>query len=550
MRKVYGETFDALRNNLREVQATTAEIQSMLHATFRQLNAEHGFTLQAPAEPDLPGFEQQLGQIEQSHIHYLGVGNLLKLAQPDFCDKLVRALASRLRVVNEAAMTEVERWSKGAGAQLDAQLKERRRNFTKRIEAVERIQSAAGNLDERLAELAAQEAALAELHERLRRAHRAADQQRSAERRRRRRAANSVPPEALRTGGAASCAPTFADAHRRLAAQPWPQRTALAEHARSLPCLAVRGHAPADPGVAPCWATSRASWSAFPTVQALAAGTEDEVLGLWSGLGYYSRARNMHRCAQEVVARFGGAFPRNAGRAADPAGHRPLHRRGDRGLLLRRAGGDPRRQRQAGADARAGLRRRSGAAAQERALWDAATELLPPARERRAMARYTQGLMDLGATVCMPRKPSCMICPVQDLCVARREARRSAIRSRRASCGAARSRSGCWKRAMRRAASGSISGRRAGIWAGLYCLPVLRQPRRAARGAVARRARGRLQRRSAAFLHVLTHKDLHLHPVDWTARDGALLSPRGAWFAEDAWPALGLPAPVRKLLAA
>lgn len=167
VRKVYGETFDSLRNNLREVQATTAEIQSMLHATFRQLNAEHGFTLQAPAEPDLLGFEQQLSQIERSHMHYLGVGNLLKLAQPDFCDKLVRALASRLRVVNEAAMTEVERWSKGAGAQLDAQLKERRRNFTKRIEAVERIQSAAGNLDERLAELSAQESGLAELHRRL-----------------------------------------------------------------------------------------------------------------------------------------------------------------------------------------------------------------------------------------------------------------------------------------------------------------------------------------------------------------------------------------------
>ena len=168
VRKVYGETFDALRNNLREVQATTAEIQAMLHATFRQLNAEHGFTLLAPAEPDLVEFEMQLTQIEKSHTQYLGVGNLLKLAQPDFCDKLVRALASRLRVVNEAAMSEVERWSKGAGAQLDAQLKERRRNFGRRIEAVDRIQHAAGNLEERLAELAAQEAGLADLHRRLR----------------------------------------------------------------------------------------------------------------------------------------------------------------------------------------------------------------------------------------------------------------------------------------------------------------------------------------------------------------------------------------------
>jgi len=167
VRKVYSETFDALRNNLREVQATTGEIQSMLHATFRQLNAEHGFTLQAPPEPDLLSFEAQLGKIEESHTHYLGVGNMLKLAQSDFCDKLVRALASRLRVVNEAAMSEVERWSKGAGAQLDAQLKERRRNFGKRIESIERIQMAAGNLEERLAELAAQESGLTELHRRL-----------------------------------------------------------------------------------------------------------------------------------------------------------------------------------------------------------------------------------------------------------------------------------------------------------------------------------------------------------------------------------------------
>ncbi|RZI77423.1 MAG: dynamin family protein [Variovorax sp.] len=168
VRKVYAETFDALRNNLREVQATTAEIQAMLHATFRQLNAEHGFTLLAPAEPDLLEFEKQLTQIEKSHTQYLGVGNLIKLAQPEFCDKLVRALTSRLRVVNEAAMSEVERWSKGAGAQLDAQLKERRRNFGRRIEAVDRIQHAAGNLEERLAELAAQESGLAELHRRLR----------------------------------------------------------------------------------------------------------------------------------------------------------------------------------------------------------------------------------------------------------------------------------------------------------------------------------------------------------------------------------------------
>lgn len=167
VRKVYGATFDVLRSNLREVQATTSEIQAMLHATFRQLNAEHGFSLQAPAEPDLSGFVNELDGIERSHLHYLGVGNLLKLAQGDFCDRLVRALGSRVRTVNEAAMTEVERWSKAAGAQLDAQLKERRRNFVRRIESVERIQNAAGGLDERLAEIRAQEQELRLLNERL-----------------------------------------------------------------------------------------------------------------------------------------------------------------------------------------------------------------------------------------------------------------------------------------------------------------------------------------------------------------------------------------------
>ncbi len=167
VRKVYGATFDLLRGNLREVQATTSEIQAMLHATFRQLNAEHGFSLQAPAEPDLSGFVNELDGIERSHLHYLGVGNLLRLAQSDFCDRLVRALGSRVRTVNEAAMTEVERWSKAAGAQLDAQLKERRRNFVRRIESVERIQNAAGGLDERLGEIRAQEQELQVLNERL-----------------------------------------------------------------------------------------------------------------------------------------------------------------------------------------------------------------------------------------------------------------------------------------------------------------------------------------------------------------------------------------------
>ncbi|RYF67709.1 MAG: dynamin family protein, partial [Comamonadaceae bacterium] len=167
VRKVYGSTFDALRANLAAVQSTLAEIQSMLNATFRQLNAEHSFSLQAPAEPDLGEFGAELGRIEQSHLHYLGVGNVLRLAQAEFCHKLVRALASRVRAVNDAAVAEVDRWSKAASAQLDVQLRERRRSFVRRLESVERVQSAAGNLDERLTEIDVQEKALDTLQQRL-----------------------------------------------------------------------------------------------------------------------------------------------------------------------------------------------------------------------------------------------------------------------------------------------------------------------------------------------------------------------------------------------
>lgn len=167
VRKTYGATFNTLRGNLSEVQATAGEIQSMLNATFRQLNAEHGFSLQAPPEPDLSEFAAELGRIEESHVRYLGVSNVLKLTQADFCNKLVRALASRVRAVNDAAVAEVDRWSKSAGAQLDVQLQERRRSFVRRIESVERVQTAASGLDERLGEINSQEQTLVALQQRL-----------------------------------------------------------------------------------------------------------------------------------------------------------------------------------------------------------------------------------------------------------------------------------------------------------------------------------------------------------------------------------------------
>ncbi len=160
VRKAYARTFDRLREGLRQGEKISSEIQTMLTGTFRQLNAEYGFSLQAPREPDLARYERDLDLVERSHNQYLGVSNALKLAQPEFADRLVRALATRLRVIYESALGEVELWNKSAAAQLDAQLRERRRNFGRRLEAIERIQQAASGLDDRIAEIEAQEAAL------------------------------------------------------------------------------------------------------------------------------------------------------------------------------------------------------------------------------------------------------------------------------------------------------------------------------------------------------------------------------------------------------
>ena len=283
----------------------------------------------------------------------------------------------------------------------------------------------------------------------------------------------------------------------------------------------------------------------FPDVVALAAGSEDEVFGLWSGLGYYSRARNMHRCAQEVVARFGGAFPQTAvelatlpgiGRSTASAiaafcfGERVAILDGNVKRVLTRV---------------LGFAGDMSSAAQERALWALATQLLPPAGEHQAIARYTQGVMDLGATVCLPRRPSCMLCPVNATCVALREGEpeRYPVKTRK----------------LRRTAQSlwllhacDMSGRvwlekrpARGIWAGLYSLPAF-ESREALLDSLSP-AEGAAAEDGPAFVHVLTHKDLHLHPIDVTCEARAL-SALGDWFAPEAWSALGLPAPVRKLL--
>jgi hypothetical protein len=167
VKKAYGDTFEQLRAGLRKVQSINAEIQSMLAASFRQLNAEHGFSLQAPPEPSLASYLHDFELVERSHLQYLSLGNVFRLAQPEFADRLVRALATRLRIIHETALTDIEQWSKSSAAQLDAQLRERRRNFGRRLEAIDRIQHASGGLDERMAEIRDREATLQQLEGKL-----------------------------------------------------------------------------------------------------------------------------------------------------------------------------------------------------------------------------------------------------------------------------------------------------------------------------------------------------------------------------------------------
>lgn len=141
----------------------------------------------------------------------------------------------------------------------------------------------------------------------------------------------------------------------------------------------------------------------FPDVQSLAAAEEGEVLAFWSGLGYYSRARNLHRCAQQIVDLHGGEFPQNAERLAQLPGIG----RSTAGAITSFCFSE--RVPILDANVRRVLTRVLGFTADlalaknERLLWDQAQALLPVSDLYSAMPRYTQGLMDLGATVCTPK---------------------------------------------------------------------------------------------------------------------------------------------------
>ena len=152
-----------LRALLDSARRRDGELRDMLAAQFARLNADFGFGLAAAVPAELGGFVEELDLIERNYVQYLGLTQALRLAQPKFREQFRRMLVSKLRVVFETASGELELWNKTASAQLDAQLRDRRRSFRKRREALERVQGAAGELETRIADLEKQDRRLLEL---------------------------------------------------------------------------------------------------------------------------------------------------------------------------------------------------------------------------------------------------------------------------------------------------------------------------------------------------------------------------------------------------
>ncbi len=289
----------------------------------------------------------------------------------------------------------------------------------------------------------------------------------------------------------------------------------------------------------------------FPNVTALALAPLDDVLALWSGLGYYSRARNMHRCAQEVVALHGGKFPQTAQALQTLSGIGPSTAAAiasfcfsERVAIL---DGNVKRV----------LSRVLGFAddlalgKNEKRLWEMANALLPESNLLHSMPRYTQGVMDLGATVCTRRKPQCLSCPVQDICAGHAQGmpEKYPFKTKRL------------KRStehlsllLAQKPDGSVWLERrptSGIWGGLYCLPVFAD--QASLLLFLPLDCRNTSQPLPEFKHVLTHKDMHLSPF-WVGFSDSQDMPSthtveiGQWHAPDKWQQLGLPTPIRRLL--
>jgi len=286
--------------------------------------------------------------------------------------------------------------------------------------------------------------------------------------------------------------------------------------------------------------------AAFPDVRSLAAAPIGRVLELWAGLGYYRRAHHLHAAARAVVDRHCGSFPRTPDElAALPGVGRSTAAAiaafafGVRGAIL---DGNVKRV----LARHRGIEGFPGEAAVEKQLWVVAEALLPA----RGIESYTQGLMDLGATVCTRSGPRCGACPVAGDCVARVQGRVDRLPS-------PRPRKSLPKRELKvllieRAGELMVERRPAtGIWSGLWSLPEL-----PADADVPDALRGRFGIEAAAIdalapvVHGFTHFTLTLHPLRIAVRrwQSRAESPECLWLARDDAMSAALPAPIKRLI--
>lgn len=250
--------------------------------------------------------------------------------------------------------------------------------------------------------------------------------------------------------------------------------------------------------------------AALPTVQALAGAHIDQVLHLWTGLGYYARARNLQRAAQIIVDEHGGEFPREF-KAVEAL---PGIGRSTAGAILALSCG----QRHPILDGNvkrvlarhAGIAGYPGEPAVAARLWELADRYTPHVR----VAAYTQAMMDLGATVCVRSKPNCAVCPVSDDCVARAHGTQSQLPTPRPAK-IRPARVAHLVIAMR--ADGAVLIERrppAGIWGGLWVFPQFDTREAAAEWLAGRAADGQAAKVPlSSFRHSFTHFDLDLHPM-------------------------------------
>ena len=155
-RQAFITLFAKLREGLAETETSTGEARDMLHGSFRQLNSEFGFSLSIGRPPDLAGHREELAAVERGYERYFGLSEMLRMASPAFRERFMRMLVAKLRMAYESAARDVELWHQSAGAQMEGQLRDRRRSYRKRREALERIQQASGELEERVADVQAQ----------------------------------------------------------------------------------------------------------------------------------------------------------------------------------------------------------------------------------------------------------------------------------------------------------------------------------------------------------------------------------------------------------